>query len=144
MALNLIGILWTALILNLYNMTRIELKVSPKIVRFIERITFSKYHDRNPAKDCNENPTKNCITPMKEIGENEEVQTESPSAHENRMVVMILHALKSISGQDEDKVLDYSKEWRFLTRCLDKILFFLNILFLTCAVIYFFLTNNYM
>ena len=144
MALNLIGILWTSLLINLYNMPTIELKISPKIVRFMERITLSKYHHWNPAKEGNEIPKENCITPKKEIGENEEEQKENFSAHENRVVMMIFDALKSILRQDENKALDYSKEWRFVTRCLDKILFFLNILLLTCAAIFIFLTNNHM
>ena len=144
MALNLIGILWTALVINLYNMPTIKLKVSPKFVRFIERITFSKFYQANSSKECNEIPKENCITPKTEMKENEEEQKGSQITNENRVLGMILDVLKSNLRQDENKALDYSKEWRFVTRGMDKILFVMNILFLTCAVIFVFLTNYHM
>ena len=141
MALNLMGILWTAIVINLYNMPTIKLKVSPKFVRFMETITFSKYYQGNSSKECNEIPKENCITPKTEMGENEGEEMESQNTDENREMKVILNMLKSILRQDENKALDYSREWRFVTRAIDKILFLMNILFLACAMIFVFLTN---
>ena len=144
MALNLIGILWTAVLINLYNMPTIELKVSPKFVLLIEKITFCKYNPRKSPPECLEVEKETCTAPKKEIGENGEEQRENyrnTSSHEKRVAVMILDVLKSVVRKDDDEPVDYGKEWRFVARGIDKILFVLNILFLTCAVIFVILEN---
>ena len=144
MALNLIGILWTALLNNLYNMETIQLKMSPKFVRFMEKISFSKYHERRSSADYNEAGKENSTNLKKEMIENGPERKENSrntSSHEKRVAVMILDVLKSIMRKDEDEKVDYSKEWKFVTRAIDKILFAMNVLFLTCAVIFVILAN---
>ena len=142
MTLNLFGILWTTAVINVYSQPFIGFKAPAKLVRFLEKITMTKLHYEKLSTKYDGKEGDGSATPSSEAGaEQKETLRNSISLRESATHRQPVNRVASMEGKNLNETVNYSTEWRFLTRAIDKVLFVLNVLLLTASVMCIILVN---